>query len=79
MYNGSCERLERLRDDIGFVDQDDHLCPTMSVYEAVLFSAVLRLPDSLPLEAKVARTLRVLKELRMSHIGDSMIGSPGKR
>jgi len=67
------------RDHIGFVDQEDHLIGTMTVYEAVLFSALLRLPDEMAIETKVGRVLRVLKELRIQHIADSYIGSVGHR
>lgn len=78
-YNGISVKTDRIKDEIGFVDQEDNMLGTMTVYEAVLFSAVLRLPEPMPLETKVARVLRVLKELRIQHIADSYIGSMGHR
>jgi len=78
-YNGISEKLNRVRDDIGFVDQEDNMLGTMTVYEAVVFSALLRLPEAMPLDQKVARVLRVLKDLRIQHIADSYIGSIGHR
>lgn len=78
-YNGVSGNTDRVKDEIGFVDQEDNMLGTMTVYEAVLFSAVLRLPEPMPLETKIARVLRVLKELRIQHIADSYIGSMGHR
>lgn len=46
---------------IGFVDQDDFLLPTLTVFETVLNSALLRLPKALSFEAKKARVYKVLK------------------
>lgn len=70
---------EEVRERIGFVDQEDNLLGTMTVFESVLLSAVLRLPDNMPLAAKAARVMRVLKDLRLSHVADSYVGSKTKR
>lgn len=60
---------------VGFVDQEDHLIPTLTVYETVLNSALLRLPRSMSFGAKVARVTEVLNELRILSIKDRVIGS----
>lgn len=78
-YNGVSGESEEVRERIGFVDQEDNLLGTMTVFESVLLSAVLRLPDNMPLAAKAARVMRVLKDLRLSHVADSYVGSKTKR
>lgn len=64
---------------IGFVDQEDQLIPTLTVYETVLNSALLRLPRDMSLRAKEARVIEVLNELRILHIKDRVIGSDFER
>ncbi|TXT13418.1 hypothetical protein VHUM_00785 [Vanrija humicola] len=63
----------------GFVDQEDTLLPTLTVYETVLYSALLRLPREMSYEAKVYRTLETMNELGILGIKDSRIGESGKR
>ncbi|WVQ97528.1 hypothetical protein IAU59_004642 [Kwoniella sp. CBS 9459] len=64
---------------VGFVDQEDTLLPTLTVYEAVLYSALLRLPREMSYQAKVFRTLETMNELGILGIKDSRIGESGKR
>lgn len=64
---------------VGFVDQEDHLIPTLTVYETVLNSALLRLPRNMSLRAKETRVVEVLNELRILNIKDRVIGSDFKR
>ncbi|EMG48860.1 ADP1 Probable ATP-dependent permease [Candida maltosa Xu316] len=64
---------------VGFVDQEDYLIPTLTVYETVLNSALLRLPREMSLGQKQARVLEVLNELRILSIKDRVIGSNFKR
>ena len=70
---------EESREAIGFVDQEDNLMGTLTVYEAVLFSAFLRLPDKIPMQEKAARVMQVLADLRIQHVADSFIGIKGRR
>ena len=79
IYNAEEVVDERFKDVVGFVDQEDNLKGTLTVYESVLFSGLLRLPQSVGLAAKTQRTLEVLKELRIDHVADSYIGSTGRR
>lgn len=51
----------------------------MTVFESVLLSAVLRLPDDMPLSDKATRVMRVLKDLRLTHVADSYVGNKSKR
>lgn len=64
---------------VGFVDQEDHLIPTLTVYETVLNSALLRLPRAMSFNSKVARVIEVLNELRILSIKDRVIGSDFNR
>lgn len=64
---------------IGFVDQDDYLLPTLTVYETVLNSALLRLPRTMSFEAKQARVFHVLEELRIMDIKDRIVGNDFER
>jgi ABC-type multidrug transport system fused ATPase/permease subunit len=63
---------------VGFVDQEDTLMSTLTVYETVLYSALLRLPREMSLEAKKFRTLETMHELGILGIRDSRIGDSGE-
>lgn len=64
---------------VGFVDQNDFLLPTLTVYETVLNSALLRLPRNMTLHAKKKRVYQVLEELRILDIKDRIIGNELER
>ncbi|GAA5855415.1 hypothetical protein JCM9279_006475 [Rhodotorula babjevae] len=64
---------ERVR--VGYVDQNDVLCETSTVREAVMFAAELKLGE-IPHEQKRERVFEVLKQLGLLDIADSEIGSP---
>jgi hypothetical protein len=63
---------------MGFVDQEDTLMSTLTVYETVLYSALLRLPREMSYEAKKMRTLETMNELGILGIKDSRIGESGE-
>ena len=67
------------RNVIGFVDQEDTLMSTLTVYETILYSALLRLPREMSIEAKQYRTLETMNELGILGIKDSRIGDSGER
>ncbi|CAK9437344.1 uncharacterized protein LODBEIA_P17220 [Lodderomyces beijingensis] len=77
--NGQSLDPKYYRQIVGFVDQEDHLIPTLTVYETVLNSALLRLPRSMTFEQKQARVIEVLNELRILGIKDRVVGSSFKR
>ena len=77
--NGISIPKKDFRKLIGFVDQDDFLLPTLTVYETVLNSALLRLPKSMSFQAKQHRALQVLEELRILDIKDRIIGNDFQR
>lgn len=77
--NGNILNPDDYKKIVGFVDQEDHLIPTLTVYETVLNSALLRLPRNMTLRQKESRVIEVLNELRILSIKDRVIGSNFKR
>ncbi|KAJ6544972.1 hypothetical protein DFH09DRAFT_1040442 [Mycena vulgaris] len=77
--NGREVRDEEFKAVTGFVDQEDTLMSTLTVYETVLYSALLRLPRDMSWEAKKFRTLETMNELGILGIKDSRIGASGQR
>lgn len=77
--NGKTMSSTKYRRITGFVDQEDTLMGTLTVYETVLYSALLRLPREMSYEDKKMRTLETLHELGILGIKDSRIGESGKR
>ncbi|XVF13765.1 hypothetical protein REPUB_Repub08aG0235600 [Reevesia pubescens] len=60
----------------GFVAQDDVFYPHLTVTETLLFTALLRLPNSLNRDEKVQHVERVIAELGLTRCRNSMIGGP---
>ncbi|XP_059642806.1 ABC transporter G family member 14 [Cornus florida] len=69
-FSGSIKRRT------GFVAQYDVLYPHLTVTETLLFTALLRLPNSLTRDEKVEHVERVITELGLSRCRNSMIGGP---
>ncbi|KAG7453130.1 ABC transporter [Guyanagaster necrorhizus] len=59
---------------IGFVPQQDVLPPMLTVFEALLFAARLRLPESVSDSEKQSRVLSIMDKLGISELKDSRIG-----
>ncbi|KAE8715950.1 ABC transporter G family member 14 [Hibiscus syriacus] len=74
-YNGQpfCGAIKRR---VGFVAQDDVLYPHLTVTETLLFTALLRLPDSVNRDEKVRYVDGVIAELGLTRCQNSMIGGP---
>ncbi|TFK34870.1 hypothetical protein BDQ12DRAFT_635810 [Crucibulum laeve] len=62
---------------IGFVPQQDVLPPTLTVYEALLFGARLRLPESVSDLEKHEKVEELMEKLGISSIRDTRIGYSG--
>lgn len=62
---------------IGFVPQQDILPPTLTVYEALLFAARLRLPESVHDVEKRERVDDLLGKLGIASLRDVRIGHSG--
>ncbi|KAJ7649975.1 ABC-2 type transporter-domain-containing protein [Roridomyces roridus] len=65
------------RSQTGYVQQMDTHVPTDTVCEALLFSAMLRQPDSVPVEEKVAYVETCLKMCGLEEMADASVGSLG--
>lgn len=76
--NGRTVSDAQFRRVVGYVDQEDTLMGTLTVYETVLYSAMLRLPREMSVEAKKFRTLETMNELGILGIKDMRIGESGK-
>ncbi|OBZ75973.1 putative ATP-dependent permease [Grifola frondosa] len=59
---------------VGFVPQQDILPPTLTVQEALLFAARLRLPEGIPDSEKQARVDDVMEKLGIAHLQRVRIG-----
>ncbi|GAA5822769.1 hypothetical protein JCM3770_003323 [Rhodotorula araucariae] len=79
LVNGRPVSAGEYRRVVGFVDQEDTLMGTLTVYETVLYSALLRLPRDMPFADKRMRTLETLHELGILAIRDSRVGESGRR
>lgn len=77
LVNGREVDDEQFKKVVGFVDQEDTLMSTLTVYETVLYSALLRLPRDMSNEAKKFRTLETMEELGILGIKDMRIGESG--
>jgi hypothetical protein len=75
--NGQVMGLEEYRSIIGYVDQEDTLMDTLTVYETILYSALLRLPRKMTLANKKLRVHETMEELGILKIADRFIGSSG--
>ncbi|TFK45642.1 hypothetical protein OE88DRAFT_1669039 [Heliocybe sulcata] len=64
---------------IGFVPQQDVLPPTLTVFEALLFAARLRLPESVPESRKRERVEEVMEKLGIARLRDVRIGDGERR
>jgi ABC-type multidrug transport system ATPase subunit/ABC-type multidrug transport system permease subunit len=77
--NGKTHVPSHAKRVIGFVDQENIMLPTLTVFETVVTSALLRLPKSMSVEAKRMRALETLSELGILGIKDQLIGSESTR
>ncbi|KAG8213346.1 P-loop containing nucleoside triphosphate hydrolase protein [Butyriboletus roseoflavus] len=79
LINGRPVTSSQVRRVSGYVDQEDTLMETLTVYETVLYSALLRLPREMSEDEKIARVYGTLEELGIRGIMDRRIGGSGKR
>ncbi|KAG0210809.1 hypothetical protein BGX28_008945 [Mortierella sp. GBA30] len=77
--NGKTVSHQEYKRVVGYVDQEDTLMPTLTVYETILYSALLRLPHDMSFDAKRFRVLETMSELGIHGIKDMRIGASGQR
>eukprot|EP00002_Diphylleia_rotans_P008954 TRINITY_DN1895_c0_g1_i4.p1 TRINITY_DN1895_c0_g1~~TRINITY_DN1895_c0_g1_i4.p1 ORF type:complete len:625 (-),score=118.01 TRINITY_DN1895_c0_g1_i4:28-1902(-) len=72
--NGNAISPQVLRCLSGFVPQHDSLLATPTVREAILFSAMLRLPRSIPVRKKEQLVDELIKQLDLVNCKDTLVG-----
>ncbi|KAG0371906.1 hypothetical protein BGX24_001005 [Mortierella sp. AD032] len=79
LLNGKQVHESEIRRAVGFVDQEDTLPATQTVWEAVLFSAMLRLPEAMPIHKIHERVTEVIGMLGLADCKDRTIGDVTSR
>lgn len=78
LMNGK-ERSANFKSLIGYVTQEDMIMGTLTVKENIMFSANVRLSSKLSKEKKKFMVEEVLKELGLTHVCDSKVGTEYSR
>eukprot|EP00121_Abeoforma_whisleri_P009639 Awhi_evm2s8867 len=73
--NGTKVKSGKLQKSTGFVEQEFVTIGTLTVMECLMYSALLRLPKSMPRSEKRRRVEEVMRNLKIDHIVDSKIGT----
>ncbi|CAL0333765.1 unnamed protein product [Lupinus luteus] len=74
-YNGK-PFSNSMKRKTGFVTQDDVLYPHLTVTETLVFTALLRLPNSFTKEDKIMHANAVMSQLGLTRCKNSIIGGP---
>ncbi|KAJ8764661.1 hypothetical protein K2173_007748 [Erythroxylum novogranatense] len=74
-YNGKAFS-NAIKRNTGFVTQDDVLYPHLTVTETLVFTALLRLPNSFTREEKIRQAESVVAQLGLLRCKNSIIGGP---
>ncbi|KAG8386286.1 hypothetical protein BUALT_Bualt03G0133300 [Buddleja alternifolia] len=74
-YNGK-PFSNTMKRNTGFVTQDDVLYPHLTVTETLVYTALLRLPNTLTKQEKVQHAEAVMSQLGLAKCRDSIIGGP---
>lgn len=73
-YNGR-KFSNSMKRNTGFVTQDDVLYPHLTVTETLVFTALLRLPNSFTKQEKILQAESVITQLGLTNCKDSIIGN----
>ena len=76
--NGKVVPLGAITDVSAYVEQQDSHLSLQTVYEAVFFSARVRLDRDLSEEACDKIVMDTLHQLEMAHLRDRLVGDPGR-
>ncbi|KAM3584453.1 hypothetical protein VKS41_003267 [Umbelopsis sp. WA50703] len=79
LINGEVPTRKQFKRISSYVDQEDTLIGTLTVRETLMYSALLRLPRTVPLAIKQKRVEETIRELGLTHVADSYIGVAGMR
>ncbi len=63
------------KNNVGYVSQECHLWPQLTVRETLYFSALLYLPSSIPMAQKRRRAEEVMKFVGLEEVADVKVGS----
>jgi len=75
LVNGKPRDKATFMHQSGYVVQDDVVMGTLTVRENLMFSANLRLPESISVEEKARRVEEVIEELGLGKVADSKVGN----
>lgn len=64
---------------MGYVVQDDIFSGTLTVRENIMFSANLRLPQSVPFRERVKRVSNIIEQLGLIQCADTRMGTEFQR
>ena len=64
---------------IGYVEQSDIMHGKLTVRETIMYSALLRLPNSMSRKDKMSRVDAVIAQLGLTHVQDSFVGDDETR
>ena len=78
MFVNGIPRDDSFQRTTGYAMQQDLHMETSTVREALVFSALLRQPNSTPRQEKLAYVDNVIKILEMETYADAVVGVPGK-
>lgn len=73
--NGKARDFERFKKLSAYVLQDDDMFGELTVREQLMYTARLRLPSSMSNDRKKLRVEKVIQELGLSKVADSLIGN----
>ncbi|EGC36592.1 hypothetical protein DICPUDRAFT_5674, partial [Dictyostelium purpureum] len=77
-FNSFNPSPDLIRKTVGYVMQKDYPLPNLTVRETLVFSALLRLPASIPKEEKLKRVESIISELCLKDCADTRVGGNGK-
>ncbi|KAJ1327234.1 hypothetical protein BSLG_010576 [Batrachochytrium salamandrivorans] len=79
LIDGKKRNIATWRLQCAYVEQDDVVFRNLSVYDTLMYSALLRLPSSIPKAEKVARVESVIASLGLQGCRDTWIGDADHR
>eukprot|EP01117_Protostelium_nocturnum_P018249 TRINITY_DN75_c0_g1_i2.p1 TRINITY_DN75_c0_g1~~TRINITY_DN75_c0_g1_i2.p1 ORF type:complete len:675 (+),score=160.52 TRINITY_DN75_c0_g1_i2:146-2170(+) len=79
LLNGKNASQKVIRKSVGYVMQQDHLLPNLTVRETLQYAALLRLPDSISKAKKMELVEEAIAELGLRDCAETYIGGNGRR
>ncbi|XP_054801414.1 ABC transporter G family member 9-like [Prosopis cineraria] len=77
-YNGKLFS-KQVKQNMGYVPQNDVFYPHLTVSETLVFTVLLRLPNCLSKEEKVSHGEAIMEELDLTRCKDTIMGGPSLR